>query len=279
MALIISISDSISSVVTSRGAAGTFIVTESGDFITTESGAFIIPESLACKSLDFDGVNERLISGTEAAFNIEWSTPFSIEMWVKVDTEIPSFQTIFNTRGSNGIQIRRQKTNGRLFFELWGSSGTETRIYANINLSLNEWHHLVFTSDGTGQQSGMEIYIDSNLQPKVTLGGNDINTGTMQNAATSLKVMNYGSQYTDGAVRGFRMWTNRVLNSTDVNTLWNGGIYNASPLYISDLIANYDMSTAKWNTVEFDIADEFGSTAGLTSVNMEETDLINDCPE
>ena len=56
MALIISISDSISSVVTSRrGAAGTFIVTESGDFITTEFGAFIIPESLACKSLDFDG--------------------------------------------------------------------------------------------------------------------------------------------------------------------------------------------------------------------------------
>jgi hypothetical protein len=280
MALIISISDSISSVVTSRrGAAGTFIVTESGDFITTEFGAFIIPESLACKSLDFDGVNESLISGTEAAFNIEWSTPFSIEMWVKIDTEITSFQTIFNTRGNNGIQIRRQKTNGRLFFELWGSAGTNTRIYANTNILLNKWYHLVSTSDGTGLQSGMEIYVNDVLQPKVTLGGNNINTGTMQNAATSLKIMNYGSQYVDGAVRGVRMWTNRVLNSTDVNTLWNGGIYNASPPHIPDLIANYDMSTAKWNTVEFDIADEFGSTAGLTSVNMEENDLINDCPE
>jgi hypothetical protein len=237
-----------------------------------------IPPLVACKSLDFDGVNERLITGTEAALNIEWSTAFSIEMWVKLDTEIPAFQTLLTTRSGNGITIRRQRTNGLLYFELWGSAGTETRIYANTNIVLNQWHHLVFTSDGTGLQAGMEIYVNDVLQPKVNLGGNDINTGTMQNAATSMKVMNYTTQYADGKVRSVRMWSDRVLSAGNVNALWNGNTYNPSPPHPTDLIADYDMAAAVWNGLRFDVADGSGVTAGLTSENMEEIDLVDDCP-
>lgn len=237
-----------------------------------------IPPLVACKSLDFDGVNERLITGTEAALNIEWSTPFSIEMWVKLDTEIPAFQTLLTTRSGNGITIRRQRTNGLLYFELWGSAGTETRIYANTNIVLNQWHHLVFTSDGTGLQAGMEVYVNDVLQPKANLGGNDINTGTMQNAATSMKVMNYTTQYADGKVRSVRMWSNRVLSAGNVNALWNANTYNPSPPHPTDLIADYDMASAVWNGLRFDVADGSGITAGLTSENMEEIDLVDDCP-
>jgi hypothetical protein len=199
-------------------------------------------------------------------------------MWVKVDTEITSFQTIFNTRSSNGIQIRRQKTNGRLYLELWGSSGTETRIYANTNILLNQWYHLVFTSDGTGQQSGMEIYVNDVLQPKVNLGGNDINTGTMLNAATSLKLMNYATQYTDGRLRNLRMWTNRVLSAGNVNALWHNGKYRMTEPHASDLILKLDMADAVWNGSEFDVADQSGLTAGAVSENMEAEDLVDDCP-
>ena len=237
-----------------------------------------IPPLVACQSLDFDGVNERLITGTEAALNIEWSTAFSIEMWVKLDTEIPAFQTLLTTRSGNGITIRRQRTNGLLYFELWGSAGTETRIYANTNIVLNQWHHLVFTSDGTGLQAGMEIYVNDVLQPKVNLGGNDINTGTMQNAATSMKVMNYTTQYADGKVRSVRMWSDRVLSAGNVNALWNANTYNPSPPHPTDLIADYDMAAAVWNGLRFDVADGSGVTAGLTSENMEEIDLVDDCP-
>lgn len=237
-----------------------------------------IPPLVACQSLDFDGVNERLITGTEAALNIEWSTAFSIEMWVKLDTEIPAFQTLLTTRSGNGITIRRQRTNGLLYFELWGSAGTETRIYANTNIVLNQWHHLVFTSDGTGLQAGMEVYVNDVLQPKVTLGGNDINTGTMQNATTSMKVMNYTTQYADGKVRSVRMWSDRVLSAGNVNALWNANTYNPSPPHPTDLIADYDMAAAVWNGLRFDVADGSGVTAGLTSENMEEIDLVDDCP-
>ena len=74
-------------------------------------------------SLNFDGVDQRLISGTETALNLEWSTPFTIEMWYKQDSEPTSFTSIFTTRGPNGILVRRQKTNGLLYFELWDCIG------------------------------------------------------------------------------------------------------------------------------------------------------------
>ena len=100
----------------------------------------------------------------------------------------------------------------------------------------------------------------------------------MQNAATSLKVMNYTTQYVDGRVRSVRMWTNRVLSAGNVNALWNANTYNPNPPHPTDLIADYDMAAAVWNGLRFDVADGSGVTAGLTSENMEEDDLVDDCP-
>lgn len=233
---------------------------------------------VSCKSLDFDGVNERLITGTEAALNIEWSTPFSIEMWVKLDTELTSFTTLFTTRSGNGIMIRRQASSDRIYFELWGTTGTETRVYGNTGMSLGSWHHLVVTSDGTGLQSGLEIYLDDVQLTKGNLGANNISTGSMLNASTSLKLMNYQSQYADGRLRNVRMWTNRVLSAGNVNALWHDGKYRMTEPHASDLILKYDMADAVWNGSEFDIADQTGLTAGLVSENMEAEDLVDDCP-
>jgi hypothetical protein len=38
------------------------------------------------------------------------------------------------------------------------------------------------------------------------------------------------------------------------------------------------MAAAVWNGLRFDVADGSGVTAGLTSDNMEEDDLVDDCP-
>jgi hypothetical protein len=256
--------------------------------VTSDNVIEVIPKSTVPKgkcpnvtppgrySLNFDGVDERLISGTETALNLEWSTPFTVEMWYRQDTEPTSFTTMFNTRGPNGILMRRQKTNGLLYFELWGGSGTNTRIYANTNLALNEWHHLVFTSDGTGQQSGMEIYIDTDLQSKVTLGSNNINTDTMQNASTSLKLMNYITQYADGKLRSTRMWS-RVLSTDEINDLYNNNKYNPTTP-TTNLILDLDMEDSVWDGSKFSIADTSGQTSGVTSENMEFEDFIFNNP-
>ena len=237
-----------------------------------------IPPLVACKSLDFDGVNERLLTGTEAALNIEWSTPFSIEMWVKIDSQSSTYAYIFKTRSPNGIIISRALSGGRVQFELNGTGGTNTIVQADSTMVFGSWHHIVVTSDGTGLQSGLEIYINDVQQIKLNTGANNINTGSMLNASTFLELMRYSSIYADGALRSVRMWTNRVLSAGNVNALWNANTYNPSPPHPTDLIADYDMAAAVWNGLRFDVADGSGVTAGLTSVNMEEIDLVDDCP-
>lgn len=232
-----------------------------------------------CKSLDFDGVNERLISAAEPSLNIEWSVPFSLEMWVKLDSALTSYTTLATTRTGNGFLVRRQASTGRIYFELWGSTGTETRVYSNGAFPLGSWVHLALTSDGSGLQSGLEIYINDVLQSKGNLGANNISTGTMTNASTTLKLMNYTSQYADGKLRNFRMWQNRVLSAGNVNALYHGGKYRPTEPHASDLTLKLDFAAAVWNGSAFDIADETATTAGVTSENMEEIDLINDCPE
>ena len=239
-----------------------------------------IPPLVACQSLDFDGVNERLITGTEAALNIEWSTPFSIEMWVKIDTETGLYQPIFNTKLTNGIYIRRQSTTDFIQFLLYGTAASVvlTGVIGNSIVTIGDWHHLVFTSDGTGLESGLEIYHNDVQLTKSSIGGNNVNTGTMLNPSTFLELMNSQTQYTDGRLRSVRIWTNRVLSAGNVNALWNANTYNPNPPHPTDLIADYDMAAAVWNGLRFDVADGSGVTAGLTSENMEEDDLVDDCP-
>lgn len=237
-----------------------------------------IPPLVACKSLDFDGVNERLLTGTEAALNIEWSTPFSIEMWVKIDEQLTTYAYMFKTRNTNGIIISRALSGGRVRFELNGTGGTNTIVQADSNMVFGSWHHIVVTSDGTGLQSGLEIYINDVQQIKINTGTNNINTGSMLNASTFLELMKYGPVYANGKLRSVRMWSNRVLSAGNVNALWNANTYNPSPPHPTDLIADYDMAAAVWNGLRFDVADKSAVTAGLTSENMEEIDLVDDCP-
>jgi len=196
-----------------------------------------------------------------------------------LDSTPIGFDTLFSTRYNNGIYIRRQKTTGYIQFLLYGNNGsvTLTGVTGNSILTTGDWHHLVFTSDGTGLDTGLEIY-HNDVQLTKSSAGNNVNTGTMLNASTYLTIMNYTSQYTDGRVRSVRMWSDRVLSAGNVNALWNANTYNPNPPHPTDLIADYDMAAAVWNGLRFDVADGSGVTAGLTSENMEEDDLVDDCP-
>jgi len=241
-----------------------------------------IAPTVQCKSLDFDGVNERLITAIEPVLNIEWSTPFSIEMWLKLESDATSFQPIFNTRitNGNGIYIRRQKSTGFIQFLLYGTAGSVvlTGVYGQTAFTIGSWHHLVFTSDGTGLEAGLEIYLDDVQLTKGSIGSNNVNTGTMLDPNIFLELMNAQTQYADGRLRNLRMWTNRVLSAGNVNALWHDGKYRMTEPHASELILKFDMADAVWNGSEFDIADQTGLTAGLVSENMEAEDLVDDCP-
>src|SRR5260370_40942593 len=69
--------------------------------------------------------------------------------------------------GGAGYQIWSWSgdSTGSLEFDLMDSANTwySTGTYSGVNdVSDNSWHHVVATYDGSGNRSGMRIYVDGN---------------------------------------------------------------------------------------------------------------------
>ncbi len=83
--------------------------------------------------------------------------------------------------------------------------------------------------------------------------------------------------YFNGNIAKVSMW-NIVLSSSDIDKVYNCGKINESQIQNLNLILNTNINAASWNGSEFNIPDLTGITAGYTSVNSEESDLLTDCP-
>ena len=73
-----------------------------------------------------------------------------------------------------------------------------------------------------------------------------------------------------------RMW-DVELSASDVNTQWNGGVIQNTPVESGNLILDTDIANGSFGT-QWTIPDLTGITGGYTSVNMEEGDRVDECP-
>jgi hypothetical protein len=117
----------------------------------------------------FNGTSTAVVTTSVAvpALQIGAGEPFSIEAWVntsyKTGTEAiisdlsPSYQ-------GYGVGL----TNGLPYFQLYSSSSTAIGVEAISALS-SGWHHLAFTYNGSGQASGVAIYVDGSAATTATL--------------------------------------------------------------------------------------------------------------
>lgn len=111
-----------------------------------------------CYALQFDGINDYVDCGDSEALK---PNQYTIEAWVN----IPSPQLAwnygsfvigkeFNTSGY-GIAIGSREP------AIYHSDGSGWyRIHSNVNISLNEWHHIAGSYDG----STVKIYVDGSLR-------------------------------------------------------------------------------------------------------------------
>ena len=72
------------------------------------------------------------------------------------------------------------------------------------------------------------------------------------------------------------MW-NTELSASDVNTQWNGGVIQNTPVQSASLVLDTDIANGSFGT-QWTIPDLTGITGGYTSVNMEEADRVDECP-
>jgi hypothetical protein len=243
----------------------------------------ICPGTVVCKSLDFDGINEYLNCTNNTAFDFDYGDSFSIETWVKFD-DLSSFSFLVSKWLTTVVSPQDADayftgTNGNKFtFRMFNSGGAAEGIIVDSNISLftGTWYHLVATYDGT-DGSGVNLYVN-NISDSTVLRSNPV--GTVVNTEP-LQIGGQYTYFTNGQIAKVRVWS-AELTPIEVSTMWNGGKIQENPVQSASLVLDTSISFASYAT---DVSNQFyqvpdlsGTVALITSTNIEQIDLLTECP-
>jgi len=234
----------------------------------------ILP-AVTCKSLSFDGVNGFINCTNNSSFSFNEGNAFSFETWIKFDN-LSGFRFIISKwLRATPTDIRGYYfgTNGnKLTFSFFTSNSTLIQAENTNILSISQWYHLVVTYDGSSDANGIKLYINN-------IENSNILVNSISGVATNNIPLQIGGQdsfYTAGKIAKSRVW-NVELSAADVNTQYNGGSIQNSPVEMGNLVVDTDIANATFGT-QFVVPDLTTITSGYTSVNMESDDLTDDCP-
>lgn len=237
----------------------------------------IAPPLVTCRSLVFDGVNEVINCTNNAVFDFNGANAFSIETWVKFDNLSGVRFLVSKWARPNPTDVRAYyfgTRDNRPRFAFSSSVTTAIIVNSDTVLSTGVWYHLIMTYDGSNDANGVNFYVDNNLSTK------NIFSNNLSGVSTNTEPLQIGGQdtfYTAGTIAKVRMW-NVELTASDVNTQYNGGTIQNAPVQSANLIVDTDINNATFGA-QWNIPDLTGFTGGYTSVNMEEGDRVDECPE
>jgi len=238
----------------------------------------IAPPLVTCRSLVFDGVNEVINCTNNPVFNFDRANAFSFEIWVKFDNLTGIRHMIskvelgspFIARGyyfsTDGNQVR---------FSFFNTNNILFTTYALQTLNTGEWYNIICTYDGSSDANGVNFYINNSLAPTF-IQVNNLNSGPTT-TSVPLQIGGQLSFFTAGTIAKARVW-NVELTASDVNTQYNGGTIQNTPVESGNLVVDTDINNATFGS-QWNIPDLTSITAGYTSVNMEVDDRVDDCPE
>jgi hypothetical protein len=175
-------------------------------------------------------------NGMNVTNNTLWPTdatsdkPFTIEIWIKpTRTGVDNYFIRSAANTTARISAFVTATN-RIAFEMNADTGATRRVITDNAITLNQWHQVVLTYNGTmGSVNAMQIIVNN-----VTQAVTQDNVGTF----TKLPVLvgNYQIQvpltlssasYFTGNITLFR-WFDSLLSEIDITTIYN----NDKPLYL-----------------------------------------------
>jgi hypothetical protein len=181
---------------------------------TTGSGYVNVPDS---NNLSFtNGTNDL---------------PFTISLWVYFSSFSFTGNWLFNKRNalSGGDEWQLVYFQNKIqFFKFDKASNSIIQIItssANI-VSLNNWHNIVFTDNGSKTYSGMKLYYNNTL-----LNTTNESVGNYTGMINGISQARIGSAAWDassnlnhrGLIDELNVWKNRELNASEISFLYNSG--------------------------------------------------------
>lgn len=176
-------------------------------------------------ALSFDGVNDYVSITDDDSLSFTTGggddLPMTISAWVYMKDD-DGFR-IVNKYGGAGSQEYQFDTGGadKLQFYLIDSGtdsiGTVSNSEFATEASLNEWHHVVATYNGSENESGIELYIDgAGIASTDTVSGS---YGGMSNIAQEVRIGRFDTSYTNGSIDEVMVF-NRALSQAEVYQLY-----------------------------------------------------------
>lgn len=182
-------------------------------------------------ALNFDGTDDSVAAANESRFDFNRTDAFSMFAWV--NTSSGNIMQLFN-KGNNtwgpGIHFSLNSNvgggaaaSGRVSARLISSWASNLiGVYADIPFNDGKWHLLGMTYDGSGDASGVKIYLDGKAQTTVT-GYNTLTGSILNNNSLTIGSNNGAEWYFNGKIDEPRVYKRR-LAADEVAAL-----YSASP--------------------------------------------------
>ena len=187
-----------------------------------------VTKKLGSYSASFNGTSSYIDYGTNGYFRM--NKPFSIEFWANFTTAPAGgyqwpFEWRDDTNRINGIACSFHDTYKRSYF--WIANDAANLKIAQIRTDAwdyvdGTWSHFVFSHNGIGRVSGMDIYV--NGVKKTTYIDYDAIDGEFDFENNKLRVgkQNLGTYYTKGFLDGMIVHP-KLLSQNEITARYNTG--------------------------------------------------------
>ena len=230
-------------------------------------------------SLSFDGVDDYVNLGDSNDFTFgdgSTDSPFSVSMWVKLDDG--GGQGFFVKSSSSQKEYHIITGNpGKLRFRLYdNSSAGYIQSEMNAAASTLSWVNYVFTYDGSGDATGINIYADNSLVAQTQTGAGTYTA--MENTTADLRVSSseQNTFYLEGNTDEVALF-NIELSSSQVTDIYNSGAPTDLTSH-TGLIGYWRNGDTAGTSVYPTITDDSSNSNDGTMTNMDSGDIVTDVP-
>ena len=165
--------------------------------------------------LQFDGSDDYVDCGNDAIFDI--TDEITLEAWVYLLSEAPAsnWPGIIDKNSSYSLRLNQSSTDIYSRFRIDGA----TKFSPPYTASLNTWHHVVVTFDG----SHLRLYINGSIHGSPTSC-----PGAIDVTANKVQIGRVGSSFEINAVIGEARIYNRAISQEEISQNYSAteGKYN-----------------------------------------------------
>ena len=163
-------------------------------------------------ALSFDGTNDYVDAGISPRALVGSSSPFSVSAWINMDDGTNEYICGAMESGAERFYLRVVDASG-IGYLRWGYGDSSSSDTDGV-ISLNEWHHVIWTYDTTNAK----IYIDGELKNTTAVSGKTI-TNTDNLYIGVLNSNGTPANYLDGKISSFKIF-NSALTLAQIQEMY-----------------------------------------------------------